>query len=134
MKNRIRSYITFSSKERAGLAVLLVLLLLLIGIKATMHLWVQPDMDRAEEERLRQAWENYKASGPDAPRQQPGMVSINKADSATLVQVKGIDPEAARKIIWRRRIIGPYTDIEQLRETCSLPDTVFADLRKHVCL
>lgn len=134
MKDRLRSYTSFSSKEKAGLAVLLVLLLLLIGVKASMHLWVQPDMDRAQEERLLHAWEEYKATRPaDAPPQQD-IVNINTADSATLVQLKGVGPATAHKIVTRRISIGPFTDVEQLRETGSFSDTVFADLRRHVSL
>lgn len=134
MFKRISSYTSFTRKERNGLVVLLVLLLLLMGVKATMHLWVQPNMDKAKEEKLRQAWEIYKNTQPIAHEPLPDVINLNTADSATLVRLKGIGPVTAHNIIERRNTQGAFTDINQLHEVGSFPDTVFAELKKQLSL
>lgn len=134
MFKRFSSYTSFSRKEKSGLAVLLVLLLLLMAVKASMHLWVQPNTDKAREQRLREAWENYKNTQPIATEPLPDSINLNTADSATLVRLKGIGPVTAHKIIVRRSTLGPFTDINQLRELGSFSDTVFADLKRQLAL
>lgn len=134
MFKRFSSYASFSRKEKSGLAVLLVLLLLLMGVKASMHLWVRPGSDKAQEKRLRQAWENYKNTQTAIAEPLPDNINLNTADSATLVRLKGIGPVTAHKIIQHRSNIGPFTDLSQLREIGSFSDTVFAELLMHLSL
>jgi DNA uptake protein ComE-like DNA-binding protein len=134
MFKRFSSYTSFSRKEKSGLAVLLVLLLLLMAVKASMHLWVQPNTDKDREQRLRQAWENYKNTQPIAAEPLPDSINLNTADSATLVRLKGIGPVTAHKIMERRTNIGPFTNFDQLRELGSFSDTAFAELKKKLTL
>ena len=134
MFKRLNSYTFFSRKERNGLAVLLALLLVLMGIKATMHLWVRPNADKTREEKLRQAWEIYKNTQPIEALPLPDVININTADSTTLVRLRGIGPATAHKILLRRYTYGPFTNIDQLRETGSFSDTVFAELKKRLTL
>jgi hypothetical protein len=71
--------------------------------------------------------EEYNMLAPyiDIKRQQ---TDLNHADSATLVKLRGIGPKIAHKILVRRSTIGPFTDIDQLRELHRFPDEVFEKL------
>ncbi|MFZ1703268.1 MAG: helix-hairpin-helix domain-containing protein [Saprospiraceae bacterium] len=60
------------------------------------------------------------------------LVEINSADSAQLVDLKGIGPYYAKKIIQSRKILGGYANIDQIVECNVLPDSVFNKIRLHV--
>lgn len=115
-----------------------------------MHLWVQPADDVDKEKKLVAAWETFKRSQPvtmpadstnrseyaDASDQDgtplPAIININTADSATLVRLKGIGPVSAARIILRRNTKGPFTNVDQLTEVCSIPAATFGILKKHL--
>lgn len=61
MKDLIKSYLSFTRRERMGLIALLVLLLVLIIVKASMHLWIKPAIDNAQQQKLLAAWNAYKS-------------------------------------------------------------------------
>lgn len=61
MKDLIKSYLSFTRRERIGLVALLALLLLLIIVKASMHLWIKPAIDNTQEQQLVAAWNAYKS-------------------------------------------------------------------------
>lgn len=61
MKDLIKSYLSFTRRERMGLIALLILLLVLIIVKAGMHLWIKPAIDNAQEQKLVAAWNAYKS-------------------------------------------------------------------------
>lgn len=71
--------------------------------------------------------EEYNMLAPhiDIKRQQ---IDLNHADSITLLQLRGIGPKLAHKIIVRRNSVGPFTNHEQLRELYNFPDSVFEKL------
>lgn len=54
-------------------------------------------------------------------------ISLNHADSATLVALRGIGPKLAHKIIEKRRT-EPFTQLEQIRALQRIPDTVYTQL------
>lgn len=151
MKKLLKSYGTFTRTERMGLVALSALLIILIGVRATMHLWIHPDFDSEKEKKLLASWENYKRSQPSAkadtiPNRSsefadadddgetplPDVININTADSATLVRLRGIGPVSAGKIVARRKNIGPFTDVNQLKEVCVINSSVFEILKKHL--
>lgn len=58
MKRLFQSYISFTRTERMGLIGLLALLVVLITIRLTMHLWVQPPRSSEKERQLLAAWQD----------------------------------------------------------------------------
>ena len=116
-----------------------------------MHLWVHPAIDAEKEQKLVAAWEAFKRSQPaqkydttgsdkseyvdasdDGETPMPNIININTADSATLVRLKGIGPVSAHKIVTRRNNKGPFTNVDQLMEVCTMPNATFAILKKHL--
>jgi DNA uptake protein ComE-like DNA-binding protein len=55
-----KAYTSFTRTERMGIVALLSIILILITIKATMHLWVSPKTDAAKQEQLSKKWEAFK--------------------------------------------------------------------------
>jgi competence protein ComEA len=53
---------------------------------------------------------------------------INKADSLSLLAIKGIGPVLSRRIIRYRKALGGYSDMEQLKEVYGMPDSVMVVL------
>ena len=47
-----------------GIVALLSIIVILIIIKATMHLWVHPEYDTAQQEQLAKKWESFKHQHP----------------------------------------------------------------------
>lgn len=150
VKKAAHSYISFTRTERMGLVALCVTILLLITVKATMHLWAHQETGNAEEQRLAAAWSTYKDRQPkllpDSMAMQaeyidasekgsapiPLIININTADEATLVRLKGIGPVAAAQIIEYRTTKGPFTDIGQLKEVIVISDNNFEILKDHL--
>lgn len=55
---------------------------------------------------------------------------LNRADSLLLLQVRGIGPGRAGKIIGRRRVLGGYTGWVQFSEIHRFPDTLLQELKE----
>ena len=153
MKKYIKSYISFTRAERLGLLCLSALLIILIGIRAFMYLWVHPANDAEKEKKITAAWENFKCNQPivkkAAPDEKvndyedafddnatplPSIIDLNTADSATLVRLKGIGPATARKIVAYRKNTGPFTNIDQLLQIRKFPDATFKILKQHLVI
>ncbi len=74
MKPGIKAYFTFNRTERWGVMALVILLLVLVGVKATMHLWLKPEKNEAKEQAMRTAWQVFKTkqvAEADAAKQSP---------------------------------------------------------------
>jgi DNA uptake protein ComE-like DNA-binding protein len=115
-----------------------------------MPYWVHPKTDSDEEKRLVAAWNTFKAKQKpivkdtvkrkndyedafdenEAPLSDT--IDLNKADSATVVRLKGIGPVTAGRIVERRMKKGPFTNIEQLKETGRFSASTFEILKKHL--
>jgi len=152
MKKLIKSFTSFTRTERIGLVALSALLIILIAVRATMHLWVHPDIDIEKEKKLVAAWETFKRSQParkaieadsnndyadasdDNPIPLPNIININTADSATLVRLKGIGPATASKIVARRKNKGLFTNVTQLMEVSTMSNATFEKLKKHLAV
>ena len=152
MRKLFKTFATFSRTERLGLLALSALLIVLIAVRATMHLWVHPASDPEKEKKMVAAWETFKRSQPivkkadtsdkseyvdasdDGTVPLPNIININTADSATLVRLKWIGPVSAAKIVARRTTKGPFTNVDQLLEVCSIPTATFKVLKKHLSI
>ena len=150
MKKLVKSFTSFTRTERIGLVALSALLIVLIAVRATMHLCVRTDGDVEKQRKLVVAWEALKRSQPVAKTNDvhssddyadanddnttplPDIININTADSATLVRLKGIGPVTAAKIVARRKNKGLFTNVSQLREVSSMSNATFDVLKKHL--
>lgn len=63
MKSFFKAYLQYTRTERMGIVALLLILVVLIAVKASMHLWVSPQVDAAKEKELAAKWEQAKKSG-----------------------------------------------------------------------
>ncbi len=70
MKKLLQAYNSYSRTERMGIIALLVLCILLVVFRATMHLWVKSGFDKAEEAKLVAAWNAHKQQNTSAPPQE----------------------------------------------------------------
>ena len=153
MKKLLKSYTSFTRTERMGILGLSGLLIILICIRATMHLWVHPKTDPEKDKQLVAAWETFKRSHPplkkpdttgtindyedafdDNETPLPTIIDINTADSATLVRLKGIGPVTAGEIVAIRKNKGPFTNIDQLMEIRKFPAATFKILKAHLVI
>jgi competence protein ComEA len=71
--------------------------------------------------------------GTLAPYIRISKISLNKADSATLVRLRGIGPKLAHRILEKRQQ-EPFTDIEELRSLQRIPDTVYTQLAEIITI
>lgn len=63
MKSFFKAYLQYTRTERMGIVALLLILVVLIAVKASMHLWVSPQIDTMKEKELAAKWEQAKKSG-----------------------------------------------------------------------
>jgi competence protein ComEA len=74
---------------------------------------------------------NFKAE--IKPVQKPRIiVELNSADSAALVELNGIGPAFARKIIKYRNLLGGFTTIDQLKEVYGFTPELFEKIKPDV--
>ena len=146
MKSIIKSYINFSRTERIGIIGLLSLLIILIAIRATLHYWVKPAVEDAQQQKFVSAWNQFKnklsakADSDSLKKQETKddvpftrIVNINTADSATLCQLQGIGPAISHKIIEYRRQ-HPFRTIDELATLPRFPKSTFWKIRKQITI
>lgn len=118
MKSLLKSYSHFTRVERMGIAVLLVVLLLLVLVRATMHLWVQPskiDMQQVVIASKKLQEENPKFQNAGKVTLPPGTkINLNTADSLTLIDLPGIGKGLSHRILERRRQLGKFSNMQQV--------------------
>ncbi len=135
MKKIFKSFISFSRTERNGLMALCVLLIILIAIRFTMHLWIHPNVNKEQEQQMVRAWEKFKqtqAQTKDSITKATALpLDINTADSLSLLHLKGIGPSTAGKIITYRKK-QPFTNINELKGLGHFSDAVFDTLKKQL--
>ena len=136
MKKIARSFITFTRPERNGLIVVLTIIVLLLIIRFSMHLWFHPNLNRGQEEKLLNRWKNFRqhqAAFRDSVYKRSQLpLNINTADSVSLVHLKGIGPVTAARIIQYRTANGPFKDIDQIRPLGHFTNAAFDTLKKHL--
>jgi hypothetical protein len=88
MKQWFKAYTSFTRTERMGIVALLSIIVILIIIKATMHLWVHPDYDSTHEAALAKKWETFKQKHQETDIT-PGTASFS---TGTTGEVFSFDP------------------------------------------
>lgn len=70
----------------------------------------------------------------DVPPVRPAAftVDINSADEAELAQLPGLGPATARRIVDRRRDIGPFATIESLLDVPGIGPATLDAMRPHL--
>jgi hypothetical protein len=149
MKKEIRSYLSFTRAERTGLVCLCALLLVLIGARATMYLWVLPPGDNEKNTKLATGLRNFENNAQQYDRATampkkdfqdtfdentaplPDSINLNTADSAMLVRLKGIGPATASKIIARRKK-HHFSNVSELMQVRHFPEQTFELLKQHL--
>lgn len=61
-------------------------------------------------------------------------LDVNRARPAELMQVPGIGPELAERIVARRRASGPYQTVAELRKVPGIGEKTLARIRPWVCV
>jgi len=139
MKSNIRDLFTFSSGERKGVIVLIIILIMIGGFNLIVILH-RPSGDRASMPEWMQDTEatvvpvsvDIRASKPQY-RPGPGtLVDISHADSAQLEKLPGIGPVLARRIIRYRNLLGGYHSTCQIREVYGISDSLFHRIESRI--
>lgn len=114
MNNLFRSYISFNRTERMGIIALLSVIIILIAVRATMHLWVkQPEINA--EQVIIAGRKITNAPKQETPALSTGeKINLNTADSLTLISLPGIGKGLSHRILERRRQLGRFTDMQQV--------------------
>src|SRR5688572_3392137 len=110
MKNYFKAYATFTRTERMGIVALLVLMVILVVVRFTMHLWVQPKPIELSHVQLPVKVE-MKLPPPKAniiTIVPPIKLNLNTIDSITLVSMPGIGKGLSHRILERRRQLGRF--------------------------
>lgn len=64
----------------------------------------------------------------------PAVIDVNLADSIDLLDLKGIGPVYASRIVRYRKLLGGFVSLEQLREVYGISDSLFNELKPNVTL
>jgi|GEM_PF-6837238 len=115
MKKLFTSYTGFTRTERMGIIALLLLILVLITVRFTMHLWVKPaEVELTHVELpVKPAVQNLNTQ---YYRPQTEKINLNTADSLTLIALPGIGKGLSHRILERRRQLGRFSNMEQVFE------------------
>lgn len=113
-----------------------------------MFLWVKPEVNTIEEQRLTQTLTAYKQTVvADTPVVQsfadklnddgvllPDTININTADSAILVRLKGIGPVTAQRILEYRKQYGAFKSYDEFKTAGHIRKPAFELLKPHLKL
>lgn len=114
----------FNTSERKGVLVILLLIIAIIVVPRQLlpkrsELFLLPAMTEIRGDsivikndsiKIPRAVSKYKRTA------MPQTIELNKADSASLVKIRGIGPYYASKIIHYRERLGGYESVKQLKE------------------
>jgi len=154
MKKLLRSFSTFTRRERTGLFVLFALLLVVIGIRATLSLWLRPDPAQLQLSRMTGLWDSLKTTADTAADEEDdpvwvepatsvqtspkpvmrNIIDLNSADSAQLSQVTGISPAMAGRIITFRSQHGRFQNVQQLRQLGNFTPAELAEMKNQLVI
>jgi DNA uptake protein ComE-like DNA-binding protein len=69
---------------------------------------------------------------PDFGKNETLKIELNAADSSDLVQLKGIGPAYANRIIKYRELLGGYYNKEQIKEVYNFPEELYQQVEPYV--
>ncbi|MCQ2360175.1 MAG: helix-hairpin-helix domain-containing protein [Paludibacteraceae bacterium] len=120
----LKDYFFFTKEERRGVAVLLVIICILIGVRVVIAASQAP----SNSSHSSHSSNSSISSTPGYRRyikHDAGKIELNTADSIQLQELKGIGPGFARRIVIYREKLGGYYAIEQLMEVYGFTEKLY---------
>lgn len=125
-----------------GMVALCCIIVVVVSVRAVLHFRAVLAINKGVEARLvaasRQLNNEHEIELPEHQDKNggyvvplPGIVDINTADSATLVQLVGIGPATVHNIL-QRRAKNPFETIGELREVGSFTGQTLHILKNHL--
>jgi len=136
IRSILRSYITFTRKERNGIIALVVIITVLLAIYTALPYVVQPYKASVDDIKLQQAyniWVTAQCNGAATDtlghslvgNKQTERININTADSLVLVGINGIGAKTAHKILEYRRLHGDFKNSNEIRNISGLQHNLY---------
>lgn len=140
-KRLYREFYLLPRGEQRGLIFLSLLLILSLLFRITVQLL--PDrVPEGMEEFVREAGliraayaeadSLLKAKEDSSGKYKTQPIDINRADSTSLLPLKGIGPVFAGRIIKYRGLLGGFVSVDQLREVYGFPEETIMEIRSEV--
>lgn len=120
----LKDYFFFTKEERRGVAVLLVIICILIGVRVV----IAASQDPSNSSHSSNSSISSISSTPGYIRyikHDAGKIELNTADSIQLQELKGIGPGFARRIVIYREKLGGYYAKEQLMEVYGFTEKLY---------
>jgi competence protein ComEA len=109
------------------------------GMTDSMYSILEPYIDIHEKDNEKKKWDKEEMEREDLPRDTStylsddvAIIELNTADSAQLLQLPGIGPSFATRIIKYRKLLGGYISVEQLMEIKGMDSARFSGIRDHL--
>lgn len=117
----LKDYFFFTKEERRGVAVLLVIICILIGVRVVIAASQSPSTSSNSSISSNSSNSGYRRY----IKHDVGKIELNTADSLQLQELKGIGPGFARRIVIYREKLGGYYAKEQLMEVYGFTDKLY---------
>jgi DNA uptake protein ComE-like DNA-binding protein len=116
--------ILFTQSQKKGIFVLLAAILIAVGV-----VYVSKSQDQGESTPF-----IFPAAAVSAEEKAADQIllDINLADSSQWIQLKGIGPVLARRIINYRNVMGGFSSIDQVANVYGLRPEVFEEIKGHI--
>ncbi|MBS1587459.1 MAG: helix-hairpin-helix domain-containing protein [Bacteroidetes bacterium] len=129
MKKLWTAYTGFTRYERSGIAVLLSLLLLLLGVRILIQFFASTKPGEVTMGQIGSTWERRQQLHYAPPMPADTIIDINTADSAALVALDGIGAKLAHRILDRRRQLGHFKSYDELWQVYHFNGATKAEIR-----
>jgi competence protein ComEA len=109
------------------------------GMTDSMYSILEPYIVIHEKDNEKKKWDQKEMDREDIPRDtstylsdNATIIELNTADSAQLLQLPGIGPSFASRIIKYRKLLGGYVSVEQIMEIKGMDSARFSGIRDHL--
>src|SRR6476661_2406146 len=83
-------------------------------------------------ESIKSSFNTYSYTNNKSQKKEIFIVEINQADTNAFIQLPGIGPRLAQRIINFRNKLGGFYSVDQIAETYGLPDSTFKMIRNYL--
>ncbi len=152
--NPLKSYFSFTRRERYGIAALLLAIGVLVAVRWYIGTIQEDHFDTIAQQRYKKYYNQYVAAqakaaqahrndtaitdlfDTDAPDSIKALtiVHINTVDSVTLVNLKGIGPAKAHSFLVARAQKGTFTELKAVKDALGLSEKQFEVLAPYIQL
>lgn len=109
------------------------------GMTDSMYSILEPYIDIHEKDNEKKKWDKKEIDQKDIPRDTSSyltdnvtIIELNTADSAQLLQLPGIGPSFASRIIKYRKLLGGYVNVDQIMEIKGMDSARYSGIRDHL--